>query len=166
MATVKTTEDKPLPTVQEIAEGLKTRFIECAAAAANEADVNQVMNAVIKDLNAAKREVTLKMMGLDNRWGNWEVDRSNGRNSPIVQYLNEECDQMIGEWVRTAVKEVLTEELRGKMKKEIDAAFRNALRDAAGYRLRSKIDDHVESFVSDIIKAAANELREELQLNK
>ena len=166
MATVKTTEDKPLPTVQEIAEGLKTRFIECAAAAANEADVNQVMNAVIKDLNAAKREVTLKMMGLDNRWGNWEVDRSNGRNSPIVQYLNEECDQMIGEWVRTAVKEVLTEELRGKMKKEIDAAFRNALRDAAGYRLRSKIDDHVESFVSDIIKDAVDELREELQLNK
>lgn len=166
MATAKTTQDKPLPTVQEIAEELKTRFIECAAAAANEADVNQVMNAVIKDLNAAKREVTLKMMGLDNRWGKWEVDHCNGRSSPISQYLNEECSRMIGEWVRASIKEVLTEEMRGKMKKEIDAAFRNELREASGYRIRSQISDHVESFVNDILKGAADELREELQLNK
>ena len=152
------------PTVQEIAANLKARFINTAAAHANEADVEQVMTEVIKDLNAAKRAVTLKMMGLDNRWGNWEVDHCNGRTSPITEYLTDTSKTLIKNWVNDAIKEVLTTEVEAKLKKQLADAFRKELYDLGGYKTREMISDKVHEFIARLLKKEAAALRAELDL--
>ena len=158
------TTEKPQPDMSSIAAMLRNRFVDCAASAANEADVEQVMDVVIKDLNAAKREVTLKMLGLENRWGKWEVDHCNGRNSPISAYLDEECKALVKEWVQSAVKEVLTKELKAKKKKEITDSIKSELANQASYSTRTMIMHAVENFNKQILDNVTNELRQELGL--
>jgi hypothetical protein len=163
MATKKATVPKPEPTMQEVAANLKQRFIATASAHANEADVEQVMAEVIKDLNAAKRAVTLKMMGLDNRWGKWAIDHCNGRESPITQYLTAEHNELIKKWVQASIKEVLTTEFEKKLKEDIKKAFKAALF-VSDYRVTEMVKDKAHGIVESILDAQAAELRTELDL--
>lgn len=111
-------EPKPVPTITEIAEQLHENFLRAAANTANEADSMAVVQEVVKDLNASKRAVTLKMLGLDNRWGGeWEVDHCNGRQSPITKYMDAECQEILAQWVRDAIKEVVTDKLKAEFQK-------------------------------------------------
>jgi predicted ATP-grasp superfamily ATP-dependent carboligase len=152
-------------TVHEIADKLKDAFVVVATERADRTEAEAVVGEIIRDLEAQKREVTMKLLGLDSRWGKWEVDHCNGRQSPITEYLASEGRDLVKAWVNDAVKEVFTADAKDKFMKECKKAILNELKNVSGsYETR----EYVESLVSDIrttlVKEAAKELRSELGL--
>jgi hypothetical protein len=152
-------------TVKEIADKLKDAFVEVANERADRTEASAVVGEIIRDLEAQKREVTMKLLGLDNRWGKWEVDHCNGRESPITDYIASEGREMVKAWVNEAIKEVFTADAKDKFMKNCKVAITNELMDVTGsYKMR----EYTHSLISDIrmalVKEAANELRAELGL--
>lgn len=174
MATRKKAEVVAVPkapvvllTPKEIAEKMRAKFIEAASATANDVVADQVVESITDDLNKQKREVTLRLLGLDNRWGKWEVDHCNGRESPITKYLTAQAANVIAAWVNDAVKEVLTTEMQAKIMRDAKGAIRKELNDlvqnaTAGYHLNQR----AKPFLDDLMQKAADEVREELGLPK
>ena len=157
----------PAMTPKEIAEVIKAKFVAAATEVANDAHGESVANEIVKDLNAQKRDVTLRLLGIDNRWGKWEVDHCNGRESPITKLLAEQSKDVIRGWVNEAVQEVLTTELKSKVMKDAKAAVKREIeqhvRDNTGaYRLNQQ----VEPIIDALFQQAADEVREELGLTK
>ena len=158
--------DKPEQTMQEVAAALRNRFIEVAGDVANDVDMEAVTKEVIQDLNASKREVTLKLLGMDNRWGKWEVDHCNGRKSPIGDIVNAECSAMVTQWVNDTIKEVLTDEMRLKTKVAIKKAFIAEITDRQSYHSRKMVSDRVEDIVTRMVDAIKYEIEVELGIKE
>lgn len=159
--------DTPLhkATVQEIAAKFKDMFVEVSTERADRADAEEVVGEIIRDLEAQKREVTMKLLGLDNRWGKWEVTRSNGLPSPITDYLATEGRDLVKSWVNEAVKEVLTADAKDKFMKQCRAALIKDLKDiTSSYQVREYADSVVKDLRMKLMKQAAAELRKELGL--
>jgi hypothetical protein len=153
-------------TPKEIATKMREKFIVAATEVANDAVAGQVAESIIADLNAQKREVTLKLLGLDDRWGKWDVDHCNGRNSPITQYLAAGAEKAIKEWVNEAVVEVLTEERKRDIKSTAKAALKREIdtiveQQTKGYCMKER----AETIINALLERAANEVRDELGLN-
>lgn len=165
--TKETLPDTPLrkATVQEIAAKFKDMFVEVATERADRADAESVIGEIIRDLEAQKREVTMKLLGLDNRWGKWEVDHCNGRTSPITDYLAAEGKDLVKSWVNEAVKEVLTADAKDKFMKQCRAALIKDLKDiTSSYQVREYSDSVVKDLRMKLMKEAAADLRAELGL--
>jgi hypothetical protein len=147
-------------TVHEIADKLKDAFVVVATERADRTEAEAVVGEIIRDLEVQKREVTMKLLGLDNRWGKWEVDHCNGRTSPTTDYLASEGRDLVKAWVNEAVKEVFTADAKDKFMKECKKAILNELKNVSGsYKTR----EYVESLVSDIRTALVNEAAKELR---
>lgn len=152
-------------TPREIADKMRAKFIVAATDVANDMVADQVAESIISDLNAQKREVTLKLLGLDNRWGKWEVDHCNGRKSPITDYLADAAAEQIKAWVNEAVAEVLTEERKKKIQNTAKRAIQVEVeamieKHGTGYYLQER----AEHVVKALMDKAANEVRVELGL--
>jgi hypothetical protein len=156
----------PPPTMQEIAVKLRDRFVEVAGSVANDVNMEAVTHEVIKDLNASKREVTLKMLGLDNRWGKWEVDHCNSRKSPVQSLIDDTCMEMVTTWVNDTIKEVLTDEMKKKIKANIKAAFLSEIGDRHSYHARKMISEHAENIVTQMITDIKREIEVELGIKE
>ena len=147
-------------TVHEIADKLKDAFVVVATERADRTEAEAVVGEIIRDLDSQKREVTMKLLGLDNRWGKWEVDHCNGRTSPITDFLASEGRDLVKAWVNEAVKEVFTADAKDKFMKECKKAILNDLKNVSvSYKTR----EYVESLVSDIRTALVNEAAKELR---
>lgn len=160
--------DTPLrkATVKEIAAKFKDMFVEVSTERADRADAEEVVGEIIRDLEAQKREVTMKLLGLDNRWGKWEVNRSgSGGTSPITEYLAAEGRDLVKSWVNEAVKEVLTADAKDKFMKQCKAAIIKDLKDTtSSYQVREYADSVVKDLRMKLMKEAAADLRKELGL--
>lgn len=152
---------EPQFSMEELATKLREKFIEAAMTQANAADPQQLVNAIVKDLNAAKNEVTLKLIGMNNTWGKWELDgRANG--NLINEMINDDARTLVHNWVQEAVKEVFTEEAKSafleRVKKDLKKYIKQNLLD--GYNVR-KVGGTI---CEELLHSAANELRAELAL--
>ena len=166
MATRKqTAAQEPIPTMTpaEMAAVLKAKFVQAVSDVANDAHAESVTEQIVNDLNAQKRQVTLNLLGLQDRWGKWEVDHCNGRESPITKYLAEGARETIKQWVNEAVAEVLTTELKSKIMKDAKKAIHNEIQDIVRnktntYNLRELATPVIDGWFDK----AADEVREEL----
>lgn len=146
------------------AHKLRSAVAVAASRMADETDAMEVTREVIKDLNSSKREVAVKLLGLNNSWGKWEVDHCNGRKSPIGDYLDIECKELIAEWVREAVKEVLTAEYKDKFKTQIKGALKKEV--AERVSRNSNMWEHGERIAQNMLSEVADELRVELGIKE
>lgn len=157
-------EPETVPTLQESAARLRAAFAVSVDRMAREDDALEVTKEVVKDLNASKREVTMKLLGLENKWGGqWEVDHCNNRKSPIADRINDECKALIDTWVNEAIKEVLTDELKGKFKDKYKATLRADINTRVNDRYRCY--ETANSIADQLLNEASKELRKELGIN-
>lgn len=163
--TPKVAVKEPIPpmTAAEMAAVLKGKFVQAVTEVANDAHAESVTEQIIIDLNKQKRAVTLKLLGLEDRWGKWEVDHCNGRESPITNYLAQGAKETIKQWVNEAVAEVLTTELKTKImndaKKAIHKEVQSLVYNATGnYNMHKMAEPVIKAW----FEKAADEVRREL----
>lgn len=152
------------PRLSGAIEAAKERFTEQAAKGINEFDAPSVAAEIVKELNAAKREVVMKIIGLDNNWGKWEVDHCNGRESPITKLVEQQCREAIHAWLVPAIKEEL-ERQRERVIKEYVAAVTNdvvsRLETACYTTSREIASECAAAWKADLMEAARAQIRGE-----
>lgn len=122
-------------------EKLHRAFFE----AFEEADVkfspDQLAKEVTQMLTKERREIVLKLMGFSTRWGELEVDSSNGNNM-VSKYIHEVANDAIREWLDNHLRGAFDAHIRGKMSdtKVVNAAlkeFANVFDDTLRMNLRN-----------------------------
>lgn len=150
-------------TPAEMAAVLKAKFVQAVSEVANDAHAEAITEQIVNDLNKQKRQVTLRLLGLEDRWGKWEVDHCNGRESPITKYLAEGARQTIQQWINEAVAEVLTTELKTKVMQDAKKAIHAEVKDIVHNKTNTyNLRELATPVIDEWFTLAANEVREEL----
>lgn len=125
--------------------------------AAADYDPRSVVQLILTDINKARREVTLKLLGLDNRWGRWEVDHCNGRASPITDFIGTEGQELISTFLRGLLHDEITR-LSNDPPKAIVEAFRKEVRSL----LARSTSRAAEALASEMTKNITADIRKEI----
>ena len=85
---------------------------------------------VHKLLDDNAETIVLKLLGFDNRWNSWELDHCNGRKgeSAAGDYLRQVQHDAIQDWLKKVKLPELNKTLTSVMQKEIEAYYKNYLR--------------------------------------
>ena len=80
---------------------------------------------VHKLLDNNSKEITLKLLGFDNKWGSWELDHCNGRSGESVagDYLRKVQNQAIDDWLKQVKLPVLNKTLSTQMQKHLEVQY-------------------------------------------
>ena len=127
-------------------------------------DTGLFTKEMLRELKERQGDVVWKLLGLDNRWGKWEVDHCNGRTSPITNYLTEATRGVVESWINEAVTEVLTEngeKLRALAKKAVQKEVRENLERRIQRHAYEVMDKRAAAIASEIVEQAMSEVRAE-----
>jgi hypothetical protein len=133
-------------------------------AAFEEADVmfspDQLAKEVTQMLTKERREIVLKLMGFNTRWGDIEVDSSNG-NSMVSKYINEVAKDAVREWLDNHLRGAFEAHVRGKMSdtkvvnaalKEFAGVFSDALRTNLRDMAKELAYEQAQEFRKQVLK--------------
>ncbi len=137
-----------------LAADVRERAERAMTAELNKFDTDMFAKKIISDLNAQRDQVIWKILGLENRFGEWYVDHCNGRNSPITQYLTENIQPLIDAWMREALVEVLKDKEAGIRKfavKAVQEEVKRTMSYAARDFARRAVDQHVSRIVQEVV---------------
>lgn len=90
-----------------------------------------IREKVHKSLDNSSKEVVLKLLGFNSRWGNgWELDHCNGRsgNSIIGEYLKKTQEQILHEWFAKIPLPELNKTETAQLSKSFAFAYKEAFR--------------------------------------
>lgn len=98
-----------------------------------------IAKQVTNQLDKSSAEITMKLLGFDERWGKWDVDHCNGRSgeSAAGDYLRKAQQTAVQKWLET----VQLPEIPPKLKAAAVAEYKNDYQKAlqlALYRLAMK----------------------------
>jgi len=142
----------------EIVKRLRERADEAMTQELGLFDTNAFGQKIVRDLDKARNDVVWWLLGLDNKWGKWEIDHCNGRSSVFTEYMTDATRDVVAEWVNTAVTEVLAEQAT-KMRTDIKKAIAAELtKIASDYRVGCSIRGAVDERVHAIVNETADEL--------
>lgn len=108
-------------------------------------------------------EIIAKMIGMDNRWGKWEIDHCNGRGSHITNYIDECAKVNVNQWL----KESITEESLNKLLKATSLAsvigkgYVDSYQNKLKYEVQKVLDTHIQAEAAKIAQRIIHELREQ-----
>jgi hypothetical protein len=83
-------------------------FARAVAAQVNEFDAEAMTRDILADLNAQKRQVIGAMLGIEKSFGEWRVDRTNGRTSLVGELVTRSVNESaLHAWLGEALRETL-----------------------------------------------------------
>lgn len=144
---------------------LKAEFEANTAKAISEFDSEAVLKEIVADLTKVKRQVTWKLLGLENKWGKWEVDRCNGRTSPITEMLAAETRDGLSKFIQeTAAKVVADLQRDDKYTERFRDAVMKELESNLEYQTRQAAANAAHLICNEVMMLEVNKIREELGL--
>lgn len=160
--TVKTT-----PPVEETEATLEATAAEVRAKFRKEMDTqmvkaldvfnaDKIVREIVTDMRKHQQDLVMRVIGMENRYGKWEVDHCNGRMSNITEFVNTTCKQMLEEELRAMLKEEI-EDLRSKVRPAVTKAIAAELKS----KWNRSIEDSAKSVVSELVSHVAGEFKRE-----
>ena len=134
---------------QEVAAKLRDALSDAVEKEIQELDPTRFTRDLIGRMEKQRREITLKLIGLENTWDRWEVDHCNGRNGQVAEAIAAQCRPEIEAWLVDTVKKVLATEL-----KDIKGEHKKAL--------RGEIKRHLDIQVRDTARHTAQQITDEI----
>lgn len=101
-------------------------------------------------LDSKQEEVVCKLLGFNNKWGEWEVDNCNGRagNSAAGDYLRSVQQDAIEEWF----KSVKLPPMPSSMVKALKSEYLNTLQYQLREKLRRKAEDQANAIATELVE--------------
>lgn len=100
-------------------------------------------------LNKNSEELTMKLLGFNDRYNKWELDHCNGRsgNSAAGDYLRQVQQAAIQEWMKTATMPKLSDATVNRLKKEMQSDYEYQLLKS----VRDAVSDQATADAKDIV---------------
>ena len=149
-------------------EALHQQFFDAFEKANVKLDPESLTKEIIAQLNKERREIVVKLLGFDDRWGKLEVDHCNSRDreSIVGKYLREQAQVAVQTWMDEHLLVALEKHIKGKFSdpklisasvKAFDEYFTHALSDC----LRS----HASNAAANIAADFAAKVKESMSLS-
>ena len=122
-------------------------------------DAAAIEKQVKKVLDAQSESLVLKLMGFNNRWGEWELDHGNGRSSESAagKYFKTLHQQAIQEWMASnftlklsdADKKRITRDMQREYVSAVAQGLADAIHDQANADVKALVSQFVQSNQAD-----------------
>lgn len=88
-----------------------------------------VKDKITRLLDANSKEITMKLLGFNNRWNEWELDHCNGRsgNSAAGDFIRSTQAEAIKEWLAQVSMPSLDTKTKNKLIKQAQATYEDYL---------------------------------------
>jgi hypothetical protein len=145
-------------TFDQAVEQFRQTFNDEMAKQVNEYDGKQLAKYIVDTLNKDRHAVIWKLLGMDDKWGKWEVDHCNGRESPITRMMAQAVEEEVKQWLVEAIREVVDAN-RPKLKAEFRSAFKKDFQEKARWYTR----DYANKAAMEVIHEIRQEVEKEFK---
>lgn len=126
--------------------------------ALDEFNAEKIVKEIVADAKKQQQELVMRVIGMDNRFGRWEVDHCNGRMSNITEFVDATCGPMLKEALAELMKEeiaALKVKTMPKLKKaiaaELDNRWNKSIDEAARDVVRHLADKCAQDFKAGVV---------------
>lgn len=101
-------------------------------------------------LDSESKQLTLKLLGFDDRWGKWEVDHCNGRSgeSAAGAYLRDIQKTAIQDWFEAVSMPTITPAL----KKQLGTQLQKTYEEQLAYSIRKAVVVQADADAQELVK--------------
>ena len=110
--------------VTKLRDGLIEQFFTAFGNASVKFDAEGIQRQIVDELTKERRNLALKMLGFNDRWGKLEVDHTNGRETVASDFIDQNVGPAVKKWVDECLRPAI--EARGRDKLN-NAAVMNAV---------------------------------------
>lgn len=154
---VKETEVTPQRVAADVIAEFRTTLNAQLVGALDVFNADKIVKEIVNDMRKHQQDLAMKVIGMDNRYGSWDVDYCNGRMSNITAFVNNTCGKMLEEELQAMLKEEI-EGLRSKVRPAVKKAIVKELQN----RYNRSIEESAKSIVSSLVQHVANEFKQEV----
>lgn len=136
----------------EARESMHERFF-AAFEKANEAFTpNSLATEISTMLTRERREIVLKLLGFDHRWGKLEIDHCNGRDedSIVGRYLRGQAEPIVAAWMEKEIRPIFEAKARERLANaEVRKAVEREFAERFTYILQENIRREAERLAKE-----------------
>ena len=147
--------------VTKLRDGLIEQFFTAFGNAGVKFDAEGVQRQIVDELTKERRNLALKMLGFNDRWGKLEIDRDNGRKTVASEFIARNVGPAVEKWVDECLRPAIEARGRDKLNnaavmkavaKEFDSQFMYAARKQMQH-LAEQAGEEFANALADQIKA-------------
>ena len=100
--------------IAKLRNNLVEQFFTAFGNAGVKLDAEGIQRQIVDELAKERRDLALKMLGFDDRWGTLEIDRTNGRKTAASDFIEQNVGPAVKKWVDECLRPAI--EARGRDK--------------------------------------------------
>lgn len=127
MALSVTEQEAVTARVTKLRDGLVEQFFVAFGNAGVKFDAEGIQRQIIDELTKERRNLALKMLGFNDRWGKLEVDRCNSRTSVASEFIESQVGPAVERWADECLRPAI--EARGRDKLNNAAVMKAVTKD-------------------------------------
>ena len=160
MALSATEQEAIAARVTKLRGDLVEQFFTAFGNAGVKFDAEGIQRQIINDLTKERRNLALKMLGFDDRWGKIEVDHCNSRTSVASEFIKSQVGPAVERWADECLRPALEERGRAKLH---DAAVMKAIMKDFDSEFMYAARRQMEQFAAQAGEEFANALADQIK---
>ena len=161
MALSATEQEAIAARAAKLRDGLIEQFFTAFGNASVKLDAEGIQRQIVDELTKERRNLALKMLGFDDRWGKLEIDHANGRKTVASDFIDQNVGPAVKKWVDECLRPAIEARGRDKLNspavmkaimKDFDSEFMYAARRQMGH-LAAHAGEEFANALADQIKA-------------
>ena len=165
MALSTTEQEVVAARVAKLRDDLIEQFFTAFGNAGVKFDAEGIQRQIVDDLTKERRNLALKMLGFDDRWGKLEVDHCNSRTSVASEFIKSQVGPAVERWADECLRPALEE--RGRAKLHDAAVMKAVMKDfdhQFQYAARKQMQHLAEQAGEEFVNALANQIKAGMKL--
>ena len=165
MALSVTEQEAVAARVTKLRDGLVEQFFVAFGNAGVKFDAEGIQRQIIDELTKERRNLALKMLGFDDRWGKLEVDHCNSRTSVASEFIKSQVGPAVERWADECLRPMLEE--RGRAKLHDAAVMKAVMKDFDNqfmYAARQQMEHLAAQAGKEFADALANQIKAGMKL--
>ena len=153
--------------VTELRDGLIEQFFTAFGNASVKFDAEGIQRQIVDELTKERRNLALKMLGFDDRWGKLEIDRTNGRKTTASDFIDQNVGPAVKKWVDECLRPAI--EARGRDKLNNAAVMKAVTKDFDSqfmYAARRQMERLAAQAGEEFANALANQIKAGMKLSQ
>ena len=151
--------------VTKLRDGLIEQFFTAFGNASVKFDAEGIQRQIVDELTKERRNLALKMLGFNDRWGKLEVDHTNGRKTVASDFIDQNVGPAVKKWVDECLRPAI--EARGRDKLNSPAVMKAIMKDFDRefmYAARRQMEQFAAQAGEEFANALADQIKAGMKL--
>ena len=151
--------------IAKLRNNLVEQFFTAFGNAGVKFDAEGIQRQIVDELTKERRNLALKMLGFDDRWGKLEVDHCNSRTSVASEFIKSQVGPAVERWADECLRPMLEE--RGRAKLHDAAVMKAIMKDFDNqfmYAARRQMEHLAAQAGKEFADALANQIKAGMKL--